>query len=304
MIYLNNRNFYLPLTLITTSLLLIVSCQHSEKTIKSVHLSTPAKEISNLDTIQDSKIKAADSSQIKPLTKVEEKEEIVNTNIKTSEDVKETVTEESVKKPKKYYDFGIGPKKSLTSKDQVERQVNNNEIEKKNNTQVKVEKPTKKAPITQKKEKDINKKIVKQEKPVIEKEKVVKKEKVVVKSGPQISFEQEVFDFGEIYEGDKKDFKFVFKNIGQQELEIIKAVPSCGCTLPSYPFIPLSSGESGFIGVTYNSVGKSGFQDPQVEVYTNIQEEPFILKLKGTVLEKLKEEVEEDIEASIDSIKN
>ena len=51
---------------------------------------------------------------------------------------------------------------------------------------------------------------------------------------------------------------------------IKKADVTCGCTTPSFPFVPIAPGERGFIGVTYDSTGKLGKQKPTVTLTTNI----------------------------------
>ncbi len=111
---------------------------------------------------------------------------------------------------------------------------------------------------------------------------------------PSISFADPTFDFGEIFHADKVKHKFEFVNLGQRDLEIKSAKASCGCTTPSYPFLPIAPGESGFIGVTYNSVGKQGFQRATIRVRTNDPEHPeVVLKLRGRVKVKPRPEKED-----------
>lgn len=107
------------------------------------------------------------------------------------------------------------------------------------------------------------------------------KEKVKPKA--RIEFENEFIDFGDIVEGDIIKQKFHFKNVGNAPLEIISAKGTCGCTLPSYPFVEIPPGESGFIGVDYNSVGKWGDQKVNIRISTNARKSDYILYLKGRV---------------------
>lgn len=120
-----------------------------------------------------------------------------------------------------------------------------------------------------------------------------------------IEFDQPFQDFGTIMEGDTVDFKFTFTNKGKGPLDISSAVPTCGCTLPSFPFIPVEPGEEGYIGVKYISIGKQGEQSPSIEVTSNGSVEPIILTMKGFVEPKPKEEIlEQDTTAmSSDSIR-
>jgi len=120
-------------------------------------------------------------------------------------------------------------------------------------------------------------------KPISSKPKIVKK--------PAILFEEPIHDFGEITEGDIIKHKFAFKNTGNAELVVKSAIASCGCTDPSYPFIGIPPGETGYIGVTYNSVSKDGPQKPEVTIKTNADKNPFVLYLTGNVIPKDKEEL-------------
>jgi hypothetical protein len=107
---------------------------------------------------------------------------------------------------------------------------------------------------------------------------------------PKITFEETMYDFEEITAGDIIEIKFNFKNTGKAPLIIKSATATCGCTVPSYPFIPIEPGERGFIGVTYNSVGKSGEQKPSITIITNAAPAKYVLHLQGNVLEKKKQD--------------
>lgn len=101
---------------------------------------------------------------------------------------------------------------------------------------------------------------------------------------PGIKFDLIRYDFGTIIEGDTVDYNFKFTNTGKASLEIDSAKVTCGCTQPSYPFMPIEVGENGFIGVRYVSVGKDGDQEPLITVYSNASKEPTTLMLKGEVI--------------------
>ncbi len=49
---------------------------------------------------------------------------------------------------------------------------------------------------------------------------------------PEIKFEEEVFDFGKITQGEKVSHSFAFTNTGNKNLIISNAQGSCGCTVP------------------------------------------------------------------------
>lgn len=101
-----------------------------------------------------------------------------------------------------------------------------------------------------------------------------------------MSFDTYLYEFGTIAEGDIVKHDFYFTNTGNGVINVKNATATCGCTSPSYPFIPIAPGEKGYIGVTYNSVGKSGVQTPVVTVVSNSKEKIVKLKLTGQVLPK------------------
>ncbi|MDH3246423.1 MAG: DUF1573 domain-containing protein [Saprospiraceae bacterium] len=108
-----------------------------------------------------------------------------------------------------------------------------------------------------------------------------------------IVFEELRYDFGEILHGDRVQHDFVFTNQGEKDLEIKNVRVSCGCTKPSYPFLAIPPGGEGKIGVTYNSVGKKGYQRPTIRVFTNDPDQPeVVLRLTGRVKVIPKEEYE------------
>ncbi len=112
---------------------------------------------------------------------------------------------------------------------------------------------------------------------------------------PEIFFEDKRFNFGEIYHADKVKHDFEFTNTGDRDLEIKGAKASCGCTTPNYPFLPIAPGEKGFIGVTFNSVGKQGPQRATIQVATNDPRHPeVVLSLSGRVLVKPLEDLEKE----------
>jgi len=95
---------------------------------------------------------------------------------------------------------------------------------------------------------------------------------------PGMKFEKEVYDFGRIKPGEVIDYKFQFKNTGNAELVIENATATCGCTTPSFPFIPIAPGESGYIGVTFDSKGKIGKQKPAITLTTNMGKKKIYLE--------------------------
>ena len=104
--------------------------------------------------------------------------------------------------------------------------------------------------------------------------------------GPQtlMTFEEPVFDFGEINEGDKVSHIYKFKNTGSEPLIIIDAKGSCGCTVPQWPKEPIAPGETAEMLIEFNSKGKSGLQHKRVTVTANTNPAQTFISIKGEVL--------------------
>ncbi len=139
----------------------------------------------------------------------------------------------------------------------------------------------------------INPKAVVESKPKPKKRKKTKRRS-------KISFEMIRFDFDTIKQGESITHNFKFVNIGAGPLVIENVTATCGCTQPSYPFIPIEPGETGFIGVKYNSVGKEGAQKPLIKVKSNAAKEPVTLMLEGYVVKPPQEEVTDTLREKID----
>jgi len=99
----------------------------------------------------------------------------------------------------------------------------------------------------------------------------------------KIKFEETTHKFGTIKTGDKVSHKFKFTNTGNAPLVIKNVDVSCGCTFPSYPFLPIKPGEEGEIDVTFNSEHKIGRQKPTVTVITNGRPRTLKLYMEGFV---------------------
>lgn len=107
---------------------------------------------------------------------------------------------------------------------------------------------------------------------------------VNVETTTSISFEEEVFDFGEITQGEKVTHTFKFKNTGDADLVIVSAKGSCGCTVPEWPKEPIAPGAEGEINVVFNSEGKSGKQHKRVSVVANTEPATTAVALKGEII--------------------
>lgn len=99
----------------------------------------------------------------------------------------------------------------------------------------------------------------------------------------EIVFDNQIFDFGTIVQGDKVVHDFKFTNTGNADLVITDAKGSCGCTVPEYPTEPIEPGESGIIKVSFNSAGKSGETSKTVTITCNVKDGAKILYIKAKI---------------------
>jgi len=101
---------------------------------------------------------------------------------------------------------------------------------------------------------------------------------------PVMSFEEEVFDFGRITQGEKVSHAFTFKNTGNKNLIISGANGSCGCTVPEWPSEPVKPGAEGKINVVFSSEGKSGLQEKTVTIVTNCEPATKVIRIKTEII--------------------
>lgn len=97
------------------------------------------------------------------------------------------------------------------------------------------------------------------------------------------------YDFGKVKEGAKVEHDYVFTNVGDQPLQILKVDASCGCTTPEWPKRPVMPGKSERIKVTFNSSGNVGKTIKEISIQSNAvlpdkNKQRFILTLKGEVV--------------------
>ncbi len=130
-------------------------------------------------------------------------------------------------------------------------------------------------------EKKVNKAVAKTE------TKAKSKAKPKPKKSPKLAFTNNKHEFGIIKPGEVIEHKFEFTNTGSADLVITDAKATCGCTQPSFPFVPIPPGEKGYIGVKYDSTGKLGTQKPTVTLTTNAYPKTQKVYLEGLVISEL-----------------
>jgi len=93
-------------------------------------------------------------------------------------------------------------------------------------------------------------------------------------SAPVAQFNVLDFDFGDMKQGDKKDYTFNLTNAGKSDLQIRNVRSSCGCTAVAPSKKVVAPGETVPIKVTFDSRGKRGRQSKSITVITNDPKNP------------------------------
>ncbi|MFT4523662.1 MAG: hypothetical protein ACI8ZN_002617 [Bacteroidia bacterium] len=102
---------------------------------------------------------------------------------------------------------------------------------------------------------------------------------------PQMTFEETVFDFGRITEGEHMKHTFRFTNTGNESLVISDCKASCGCTTPKCAKgKPIAPGDKGEIEVVFNSQGKPKNQSKTITITANTAPPQNMLTIKGYVI--------------------
>jgi len=100
-----------------------------------------------------------------------------------------------------------------------------------------------------------------------------------------IGFHSDVFEWGELVEGEKIQNVFVFTNTGDHPLVLTNAKGSCGCTVPRWPKEPIMPGESADLLVQFDSKNKKGTQSKRVTIMANTDPAHTYLTIKGKIIE-------------------
>ena len=99
----------------------------------------------------------------------------------------------------------------------------------------------------------------------------------------EIKFEEEIFDFGTITQGEKVSHEFKFKNAGENDLIISNAYADCGCTVAEVPKNPIPSGEENVIRITFDSNRKTGIVTKSITVVSNCMPNKSTVKIKANI---------------------
>ena len=102
---------------------------------------------------------------------------------------------------------------------------------------------------------------------------------------PEIQFDFDTYDFGEVKDGEVVEVDFNFTNTGKSDLIIFDASASCGCTVPEYPQnINIEPGQKNKLKVRFDTSNKPGKQMKSVTLTTNTNTGKKIIRLTGFVI--------------------
>ncbi len=99
----------------------------------------------------------------------------------------------------------------------------------------------------------------------------------------EIEFEDKYHDFGNVKEGEKVSHTFRFTNVGENPLVISEAIPTCGCTIPSFSKHPILPGEQGEVEIEFNSSNRKGNNNRSIMIVSNAKEQRIPLSFSAYV---------------------
>ena len=103
----------------------------------------------------------------------------------------------------------------------------------------------------------------------------------------EISVSETTHNFGTVYEEDgDANCEFIITNTGTAPLELTRVTASCGCTTPNWTREPIAPGKTGVVKVTYSTRGRISTFSKSVSIFSNAQEAPFVVYIKGEVVQK------------------
>ena len=104
----------------------------------------------------------------------------------------------------------------------------------------------------------------------------------------EITFDRVFHDFGMVSEGEIVKTIFKFTNTSENDLYIVDAMGSCGCTVPKYPKnIPIKPGGTGEIEVNFDTNGRPDLQQKMVKVSANTPNGGQLLRIQAFVEPKI-----------------
>ncbi len=115
---------------------------------------------------------------------------------------------------------------------------------------------------------------------------VVATQLLLAQGTPKMEFKENCYDFKYIKESDGDAVgSLEFTNTGDAPLIIFRGAASCGCTVPEFSKEPIAPGKNSQVKITYHAKGRHGSFTKNVYLYTNVQDKPIMVTIKGVVIE-------------------
>ncbi len=105
-------------------------------------------------------------------------------------------------------------------------------------------------------------------------------------SAQKISTQHQLVDCGQVEFRKPVAAEFLMKNDGDRPLVINQVLKSCGCTSVEYPKTSVAPGDSFLVKTVYDAKQMGTFHK-QICLYSNASEEPFILSMRGRVVDNI-----------------
>ena len=112
---------------------------------------------------------------------------------------------------------------------------------------------------------------------------IEKRQKELSEKSTTVSFDKMEHDFGEINQGEIVETEFIMKNTGNNDLYVIDAHGSCGCTVPEVTKEAIKPGESTPIKVKFDSNGKNGIVQKSINIRCNTDNLVEVVKIKANI---------------------
>lgn len=106
----------------------------------------------------------------------------------------------------------------------------------------------------------------------------------VPSNATSVYFEEDMYHFGKVKVGQQLRHVFQFKNTGNHPLIIQDVKTSCGCTATKWSKHPIPIGETGEIGVLFDTTDKTGEQTQTITMQANTSPVNTKLTIKATIL--------------------
>ena len=105
-------------------------------------------------------------------------------------------------------------------------------------------------------------------------------------SAQKITTQQETIDCGQVLFRNPVTAEFPLKNAGNKALRISQVRKSCGCTEVEFPERDIAPGDSFMVRATFDAKQMGTFIK-QIGLFSNADEQPFVLTMRGKVVDKV-----------------